>query len=325
MSDPSTFPPTTPQVPAPNTIFRGPNGIRAGWRALIFLVIAFVIFLVLTQLAVHIPGIDLPKAELSPFLTIVRDALFFFPAFIAALIMARIEHRNVGVYGLPANGAFGKKFWVGALAGFAGVNVVLLAIAAFHGFHLEGPALHGSEILRLTASWTVAFVLVGLAEEFLFRGYLQYTLTTGMGFWPAALVLSALFALVHASNPGENKIGLLAVVLFALVFSLVLRRTGDLWWTVGFHAAWDWTQTFFYGVPDSGILPKGNLFNSSFSGPSWLTGGTVGPEASVFTPIVLILIAIIIHLVYPKDRYPVTGQRLSSEPSSASEEPERWC
>jgi hypothetical protein len=59
----------------------------------------------------------------------------------------------------------------------------------------------------------------------------------------------------HAANPGESAAGLLSIPLFALLFCLFLRRTGNLWLGVGFHAGWDWGQTFFYGVPNSGLLP----------------------------------------------------------------------
>src|ERR1019366_3661321 len=62
-------------------------------------------------------------------------------------------------------------------------------------------------------------------------------------------------------------------------------------------------QTFFYGVPDSGIPPYHNLFGSIFNGPNWLTGGSVGPEASVFTPIVLGIVAILFTRVYRENRY----------------------
>ena len=124
-----------------------------------------------------------------------------------------------------------------------------------------------------------------------------------MGFWWSAILLSALFGLAHASNPGESKPGLLSVVCFALLFCLFLRRTGNLWWAVGFHAGWDWGQTFFYGVADSGLAPYHNLFNSSFHGPVWLTGGSVGPEASVFTPVVLLVVAILFSRVYRENRY----------------------
>jgi uncharacterized protein len=163
--------------------------------------------------------------------------------------------------------------------------------------------IHGATIISATAAWGMTFIVVGLAEEFAFRGYLQYTLTTGLGFWPSAILLSLLFGLAHRGNPGETKFGLLSVVIFGLLFCLFLRRTGNLWWAVGFHAGWDWGQTFFYGVPDSGILPYHNLLNCSFSGPAWLTGGSVGPEASVFTPIVLGVVAVLFVRAYRENRY----------------------
>ena len=118
--------------------------------------------------------------------------------------------------------------------------------------------------------------------------------------------MSALFGVAHMGNPGETWFGLFSVVLFGLLFCLFLRRTGNLWWAVGFHAGWDWGQTFFYGVPDSGIAPYHNLFGSAFDDPRWHTGGTVGPEASVFTPIVLILVAIVFTRVYRENKYRTT-------------------
>jgi len=112
------------------------------------------------------------------------------------------------------------------------------------------------------------------------RGYSQWILAKAMGFWPAAAVLSIVFGAIHGLNPGEASIGLVAVVAIGFFFCLTLRRTGTLWWAVGFHAAWDWGESFLYSVPDSGNLARGHLLNSSLHGPSWLTGGSVGPEGS---------------------------------------------
>jgi hypothetical protein len=72
---------------------------------------------------------------------------------------------------------------------------------------------------------------------------------------------------------------------------------------VGFHLGYDWAETFFYGEPDSGLLPTGNFLTSTFSGPRWLTGGSVGPEASVITPICLLIVAILFSLVYRENLY----------------------
>jgi membrane protease YdiL (CAAX protease family) len=125
-----------------------------------------------------------------------------------------------------------------------------------HGFRVTGFALHGTTIFSALIAWGIAFVLVGLFEEFLCRGYVQYTLASGIGFWPAAFVMSGLFGLGHAFNSGETVVGAVAAGMFGLLFCLFLRRTGNLWCAVGFHAAWNWGQTF-YGVPDSSMfLPQ---------------------------------------------------------------------
>lgn len=317
MNDPNVLPalptalePTSP--PPPNTPFRGPNGIRAGWRVLIFLALIVSIAIVFTMPFVLARNLSkggdqalvaISVSGLTPLgLSITEGVLFVIPS-IAALIMARIERRKYGQYGLPARFAFRQDFWIGILVGFLSISGSLMGIFAFHGFHLTGLAIHGSTIVSATTAWGATFVIVGLAEEFSFRGYVQYTLTTGMGFWPAAILLSCLFGLAHKSNPGETWSGLFSVVLFGLLFCIFLRRTGNLWWAVGFHAGWDWGQTFFYGVADSGIPPYHNLFGSVFHGPDWLTGGSVGPEASVFTPIVLIIVAFLFNSLYRENRY----------------------
>jgi len=314
MADPEFIPklqpaaaPVATSAPHPRpTIFRGPNGIRAGWRVAIFLAIAFALILVAAAvLRMFIPGArtGMEVSAITPLgLILIEGPLLFFTA-IPALFMAQIERRKFGQYGLPVRFAFGKDFWVGTVAGFLAISACLLGIFALHGFHLTGLSIHGSTIASATAAWGATFILVGLAEEFSFRGYLQYTLSTGMGFWPPAFLLSALFGLAHMGNPGETWFGLFSVVLFGLLFCVFLRRTGNLWWAVGFHAGWDWGQTFFYGVPDSGLAPYHNLFGSAFSGPRWLTGGSVGPEASVFTPIVLVIVAILFTRVYRENRY----------------------
>jgi len=308
MSTPEIIPPAIPteSVPPqlPNTVFRGPKGIRAGWRALIFLAIVGALLTLVSIVAVVLfHGRLGAMNQLTPSGVALSDGVIFLLTAIPALIMSRIEHRKFSQYGLPLHNAFQTDFWTGTLAGFLAISGCLFGIFLFRGFHLTGLAIHGATIISAMVKWGLAFAVVGLAEEFAFRGYLQYTLTAGMKFWPSAVLLSALFGFAHASNPGESKAGLLSVFLFGLLFCLFLRRTGNLWWPVGFHAGWDWGQTFFYGVPDSGIAATNNFFNSSFSGAAWLTGGTVGPEASFFAPIVLIAVAIWFTRRYREIRY----------------------
>jgi membrane protease YdiL (CAAX protease family) len=143
-------------------------------------------------------------------------------------------------------------------------------------------------------------VIVGLFEEFLLRGYSQFTLGRGIGFWPAALVLSSVFGLIHLRNEQEHWPGLLAAAFIGLFFCVTLRRTGNLWFAVGFHAAWDWGETFFYSVPDSGMTSPGHLLSSSLRGPAWLSGGVTGPEASLLCFAVIGLTWVLFAKLYPE-------------------------
>jgi membrane protease YdiL (CAAX protease family) len=310
MADPVAVLPTeppsgSPSAPAWKAIFVGPNGIRAIWRVLMFGVAAVAFSYLLGAVVRFL----FPGTTIGGFTILTPRAIYFSHGTLflltscAALIMAKIERRKYGDYGLPFKSAFGKDFWIGNMAGFVAISGALLGIFALHGFRVTGLAIHGNTILSATIAWCIAMVLVGLGEEFAYRGYLQFTLTTGMGFWPSAILLSALFGFSHGSNPGETKLGQLSVVIFGLLFCLFLRRTGNLWWAVGFHAGWDWGQTFFYGVRDSGIPAYHYLLDSSFTGPQWLTGGSVGPEASIFTPIALGIVAIVFSCVYRETRY----------------------
>lgn len=284
-------------------IFIGPNGLRAGWRLLIFMAIVVAMSKVAQMLIRRFYPAALDPTQLTPMRIIAPDLLVCFILAVAAWIMSRIEGRKPGQYGLPKRQALRKNFCVGLLIGLLATSCTVLAIFALHGVRFASAAIHGTAIFTAAAAWGLAFLLSGLAEEFLFRGYPQFTLTTGMGFWPSAFLLSGLFGLVHATNGGETALGDLSVVSFGLLLCLFLRRTGDLWCAVGFHLGYDWGQTFLYGVPNSGLLPSQNLLNASLSGPRSLTGGTVGPEASIFCPIVLAIVAILFSLKYREARY----------------------
>jgi membrane protease YdiL (CAAX protease family) len=289
-------------------VFIGPNGLRAGWRLLIFSALVIVLlggFLVIRNGGVQ-GFLEAQKhggeITVTPLLMLWSEGMAFLLLCVATLIMGRIEHRKFSDYGLPLRKALGKDFWIGSLSGFLAISGTLLTMFLLHGFRITGFALHGSAILFSVCAWGIAFLAAGLCEEFLFRGYVQSTLGSGIGFWPAALALSGIFAFGHSFNANETGVGVVATGLISLLHCLFLRRTGNLWMAVGFHAAWDWGQTF-YGVSDSGMLPYHSVLSSKFSGPVWLTGGIVGPEASILTPIVILLVALIFTRYYRENRY----------------------
>ncbi len=302
-------PPPAPEFAAVNqpsyvrVVFLGPEGLRPGW-GFAFYVIAFY---VLQKFAVELAWMhDFGASGLwSMMLEELGDLV---AAVIPALVLARVEHRRWEIYGLPIyklprTQFFGRRFWIGAVWGFAGISALMFALYGVHAFSFGHIALHGARVARFAAFWAVMFLLVGLFEEFLLRGYSQFTLARGIGFWPAALTLSCAFGLIHLRNGGEQWTGLLAAACIGFFFCLTLQRTGNLWFAVGFHAAWDWGETFFYSVPDSGMVAPGHLLSSSLRGPAWLSGGSVGPEGSVMCFVVIAALWIAFDRTYREVRY----------------------
>jgi len=309
-SPPSQLPLQVPRHPL-NIAFFNDRGLRSGWRIVIYLFQILLLSFGLNFLLGRV--LHLPKtATPAMWQLFLQEGLSFLIVFLPALVMSRIESRPAGDYGLPASSMFGLNFWHGCLLGIAEISVLVACIAAFGGYSFGALDLHGSAILRWALLWAVFFVIVGLFEEFTFRGYLQFTLADGIGFWPAAWILSLGFGSVHLMNKGESAVGALSVVSIALVFALALRRTGNLWLVVGWHAAFDFGETFLFSVPNSGNVFEGHLSNATLHGPVWLNGGTVGPEGSVFSFVTMAVAAFYVHKVFPKKTRAVTIVKDSS-------------
>jgi membrane protease YdiL (CAAX protease family) len=307
-SVPETLRPAAPQTSIWRKIFIGPNGVRAGWRFVMYILLfAGLIYLFqrvmkLIPSFVEIVRTGQREAILTPQFEFIFESTIIAAAFVAAGIMGRFEKRPFGAYGIPLEKAFGKLFWQGVLWGLAFETAGMLAISALGGFSFGNLALSGGALVKYAILWAIGFVMVGIAEEFTFRGYAQFTLTTGIGFWPSAILLSAAFGAIHLGNAGEGWVGALSVALFGIFACFTLRRTGNLWFAIGFHAATDYAETFIFSTPDSGLLARGHLLNSSFHGPRWLTGGTIGPEGSAIDFVVFAVAFIAFAKLYPAKR-----------------------
>jgi len=296
-------------------VFMGPHGLRAGWRLLLYVALWRVFLFLMDGLA----SVTLPRGTHGIWLDLAVESKLMVATLLPALLMAAIEKRRFGAYGLMGRQAFGKLFWAGMIWGVAAISLLVLAIGGVGDFSLGSVALHGARVFKFAVFWAGYFLVVGFFEEFLFRGYSLFTLATGMGFWPAAVLLSLIFAAVHAGNPGETFIGLAAVAAIGLFFCLTLHRTGNLWFAVGFHASFDWGESYLYSVRDSGTTVTGHLLNSSFHGSRWLTGGSVGPEGSVLVFVVIALSWVAFDRMYPEVKYGNEVVRVTRAPAPARE------
>ncbi len=298
-------------------VFIGNDGLRAGWKALLFVALTIVLTATLRPLFRWLPHIDVRVISAKPVAAL--DALRFLITILVTLFMVRlIDRKPWGRYGLPWKPAFRAEFWTGTAIGFGVLALQLVLMRACGWFEFGPRQLHGAEMFRMGAWWGLAFLLVGLFEEFQLRGYLVRVLADGMGFWLAAVLTSALFAAGHLFNPGENAFGITMVFLDGLLMCFTLQRTGNLWFAIGQHGAWDWAQTFFFGVPNSGTMPAGALRAPTFHGPDLLSGGTAGPEGSILVLFSLALTAVLVAAIYRKP--PVAVSPELQQPGAAQVE-----
>lgn len=304
------------------TIFIGRDGLRAGWSLLLFIAI-FGGLMALANVVGH--SIHPPSSSTSADKStrrlgsvLLSNSIPLLATLIVTWVMAKIEKRRFAVYGLGGRHKV-AHFFAGLAWGVACLSLLIFALWKTGLLLIENQVLFGVDAFRYGAIWLFGFILVALFEESLMRGYLLFTLARGcaglyewlfktrhykaLGFWTAALILSFLFGLGHASNPGESPIGLLSSGLASLVFCLSLWRTGSLWWAIGFHATWDWAQSFLYGVADSGTMVQHHFLTSHPAGSPMLSGGTTGPEGSLFIVAVLALISLIILFTLPRGSY----------------------
>lgn len=182
---------------------------------------------------------------LSAFITFFAEILQFFDVVIPLLIVAWFEGKSIWSCFLNRKKHF-RFFLFGFLcAGF-------LRIFAY--FSYKFPHCISYED-RISAAVMIFFAccLIGFSEELMFRGYIQKTFESSMGFWSALVVSSLLFGVFHVSNlsffaiihhPFLTSSYVFSISCFGVLLCVGLRQMGTLWWPIGFHVAWDFVSKY---------------------------------------------------------------------------------
>ena len=311
-------PPRQPSPPVGVRIFMGPFGLRAGWRLTLFAILFAALALGGSELLKRAYSL-LPGGTAGEF----REGSFVLYVLLAMWIMSRVDGRPLVSFGLGGVDRL-RNFLLGLAAGIAALSVLIAALVLAGVYHFGSPVLHGGDVLLWGTVMAAGFLMVGLFEELLMRGYPLFALSQGIGFWPAAILLSILFGAGHLGNRGEETIGVCNAMLAGLVFAWSLRWSGSLWWAIGCHMSWDWGESFFYGVADSGSVSAHRFLAGRPSGAGWLSGGSVGPEGSLLAIPALLLLALIVWATTRKQEAPGLGRRRKppiSSPSSSTSTP----
>ena len=185
----------------------------------------------------------------------ISALVLLFPAFRAAGI------RQFAALGIERNPVWKRDLCAGLFVGF--VPIALLA-AAYIGFDVyslkKGVAAAGALKVLATAP------AVAILEEFLFRGVLLGICMRAIGPFPAAIVSSLIFGIVHFLRVAKPAVaapvdwlsgfgqlplafssappwpllgwGFLSLVIAGLILAFATLRTRSLFLAIGLHAGW---------------------------------------------------------------------------------------
>ncbi|MDE5583373.1 MAG: CPBP family intramembrane metalloprotease [Ruminococcus sp.] len=197
--------------------------------------------------------------------------------------------RNIEVRPLSSMGIRKKKFFphyiCGLLTGTAMMTaIVLLSVA----FKVNSLSLTGGFNTGIILLYLLGFLVQGMSEEFIFRGYLMTSVGGHHSAWLAVGINSLAFSLAHIANPGFNFLSCVNLILFGVFASLFMICTDNIWGVCGIHSIWNFMQGNFYGISVSGTGNTESVFRTSpITSQSWLSGGAFGIEGSIFTSVIL--------------------------------------
>jgi membrane protease YdiL (CAAX protease family) len=261
-------------------IFRTPQGqVRNGWWILAFVAVFLASQVVYHPISKALQQHGFTGPWLSP-LPVVAVLL-------VTWICTRLRREPLASVGLAMNGRWLRQVLLGSAMGITMMLVVAGLICAAGGVSF---AMDPARSARALAAGAWAFVCVALLEELLFRGFVFQRLVDGIGVGGAQLLMAALFAVAHWGNPGMEGPtefwATLDTALGALLLGFAYLRTGSLALPIGLHFGWNWAQGAVLGFDVSGFDQTGWLLPHLMDKPQWLTGGSFGPEASIFSVLV---------------------------------------
>ena len=182
------------------------------------------------------------------------------PEFIGVFLYTRIPKRNRFIFRsfMPVNPRRTiKMLLLGLLVGFV-MNFGCILCAMINGdvhFYLNF-ALSQIPFYLLT----LLFVFIqSSSEELWTRGFMYERINVRYPLWVAILVNSVFFGLLHTMNPGVTVFAIVEICVCGLAFSLAKWYTGSIWFPAGIHTAWNFTQNFLFGLPNSGLVPEASV------------------------------------------------------------------
>ena len=213
---------------------------------------------------------------------------FLAAAFSNVLCLRIYVHRGIAAIGLQGDKAALMNLGFGCFGGMGAAALVLAGPLLLHAARIERDP--GSPASLSSFFFVSVLLLFGSAgEELLFRGFGFQVLLRALGSWTTILPVGVVFAALHAGNPNATWLGLANTAGFGILFGYAFLRSHDIWLPIGLHFGWNFTLPLF-GVNVSGLTMRLTGFTMRWSAGTLWSGGEYGPEASILTTAVLLLL-----------------------------------
>jgi membrane protease YdiL (CAAX protease family) len=277
---------------------------RSGWRALAFLICFIVVALFLTSfvnaLASLFPSLAFlvlePSGSESNVIeliqTFVSNMRNLVAATVSSVVCARgLERRGFASIGFRLHKGWARDFALGSLMGAASLAIAVGIAAGVSAVTFDVHITALAPLVRGLLIVSSFFIIAAATEELIFRGFPFQAIVHNLGGSKAVAITSLIFGLAHLSNPNASLLSTINTCLAGVWLGVAYLVTRNLWLATGLHWSWNFAMVFIFGLPVSGFTTLNRLawLRGSTGEPTWISGGSYGPEAGLAATIALIL------------------------------------
>lgn len=198
-----------------------------------------------------------------------------------------IEKRSFATMGFTKDHMFSQyvKGLLWAVVLFGGAYLLCAGAGAVHFEGVSAGMIPGYIVL-----YFVGYMIQGMAEEVICRGYLLVSLSRNHSVCYSVIISSGVFMAMHMSNDHVTLLSFINIFLCGLLFGLIFVERGNIWMVAALHAGWNFLQNNLFGMPVSGMAQGNSVFTTTFvDGRSLINGGAFGIEGGIAVTVVLAL------------------------------------
>ncbi len=212
---------------------------------------------------------------------------------LATLFFARkLERRSYASLGIFKKDAV-WEYLLGIIIGIAMFTAVY-GIMVISG-NAEFLGLNSGFSIKFILAFFFAYLIQGMSEELLIRGYYFVGCVNQSGVFVSILFSSIAFSILHIGNNGFSIVGFLNIFLFGIFAALLFLRRGNIWCVAAMHSIWNFVQGQFFGFNVSGNASDVSIFKTQITeGGHLLSGGSFGPEGSLIVTAILVVCILIV-------------------------------